>query len=200
MNTKLQVYPAVIVACLLGLVGLLLVWLRFSISIEPTPPETSLLPSSVPSQPHKPLASRQLPPNAPKPPPSSVPTSATKPIEPVKQIPVSSPEPIASLQGALRVSNQTDQPVRIALTQHGTTSASKPTYGNPAHWDFAPAEGSGNGLLLSLPDSNLKLKKGDILVAFAQDGSGRYWGPYVVGETALPVWNRQAAEWQLILK
>ena len=91
------------------------------------------------------------------------------------------------------MSNQTDQPVRLALLarRSGSSSSAQPTYGNPAHWDFAPGEGSGKGLLLSLPDGNLKLKKGDILVAFAQDGSGSYWGPYVVGETALPVWNRQ---------
>ena len=197
MNTKLQVYPAVIVACLLGLTGLLLVWLRFSISIEPTPSESSLLPSSVPSQPHQLLASR-LPPNAST--PAHFPAPTTKPTEPVKQLPVSSPEPMVSPQGALRLSNQTNQPIRVALLAQQATTSTGATYGNPAHWDFAPAEGSGNGLLLSLPDSNLKLKKGDILVAFAQDGSGRYWGPYVVGETALPVWNRQSAEWQLILK
>ena len=194
MNTKLQVYPAVIVACLLGLTGLLLVWLRFSISIEPAPPESSLLPSIVPSQPHKLLASQQLPSSAP------TPAHFPAPTEPVKQLPVSSPEPMVSPQGALRLSNQTDQPIRLALLAQQATTSAGATYGNPAHWDFAPAEGSGNGLLLSLPDSNLKLKKGDILVAFAQDGSGRYWGPYVVGETALPVWNRQSAEWQLILK
>jgi len=101
------------------------------------------------------------------------------------------------------MSNQTDQPVRLALLARQSETASAPrqtTYGNPAHWDFAPGEGSANGLILSLPDGNLKLKTGDILVAFAQDGSRRYWGPYVVGETADPIWNRQTGEWQLSLK
>jgi hypothetical protein len=61
-------------------------------------------------------------------------------------------------------------------------------------------EGGSQGLMLSLPQGNLKLKKGDILVAFAQDGSRLYWGPYIVGETPLPIWNQQKAEWQLILQ
>jgi hypothetical protein len=55
-------------------------------------------------------------------------------------------------------------------------------------------------LILSLPQGNLKLKQGDILVAFAQDGSRRYWGPYVVGETTAPILNRKTSEWQLILQ
>jgi hypothetical protein len=78
-------------------------------------------------------------------------------------------------------------------------SANSP-YAEPAHWDFAPGEGSRQGLILSLPNGNLKLKQGDILVAFAQDGSRRYWGPYVVGETAAPIWNSKVSEWQLILQ
>jgi hypothetical protein len=61
-------------------------------------------------------------------------------------------------------------------------------------------EGGSQGLLLSLPQETLKLKKGDVLVAFAQDGSRQYWGPYVVGETPSPVWNQKQAEWQLVLK
>ena len=69
----------------------------------------------------------------------------------------------------------------------------------PAHWDFAPQEGSDRGLIVSLPNHNLRIKQGDILVAFAQDGSRRYWGPFVVGETALPTWNPRATEWELLL-
>ncbi len=106
-------------------------------------------------------------------------------------------------QGSLRMSNQTTQPVRLALlTQRSQAkSASGQTkYNNmPAHWDFAPGEGSEKGLILSLPNGNFKLEKGDVLVAFAQDGSRRYWGPYVVGETSAPVWNGQKREWELIL-
>ncbi|MEA5600215.1 hypothetical protein [Nostoc sp. UHCC 0252] len=106
-------------------------------------------------------------------------------------------------EGTLRMSNQTNQPVRLALLARQSVakgSGSKQThYDLPAHWDFAPQEGSEKGLTLSLPQNNLKLEKGDILVAFAQDGSRRYWGPYVVGETQLPKWNSQNKEWQLVL-
>lgn len=102
------------------------------------------------------------------------------------------------------MSNKTTQPVRLALLarqsslKNGTGDQTKSAI--PAHWDFAPEEGSQKGLLLSLPQGNLKLEKGDILVAFAQDGSRRYWGPYVVGETSTPQWNSQTQEWQLVLE
>ncbi|MEH1920969.1 hypothetical protein [Nostoc sp.] len=106
-------------------------------------------------------------------------------------------------QGTLRMSNQTNQPVRLALLARQSVakgaSTKQTNYDVPAHWDFAPQEGSEKGLILSLPQNNLKLEKGDILVAFAQDGSRRYWGPYVVGETQLPKWNSQNKEWQLVL-
>ncbi|MEH1872306.1 hypothetical protein [Nostoc sp.] len=106
-------------------------------------------------------------------------------------------------QGTLRMSNQTNQPVRLALLARQPLAKSSGTkqanYDVPAHWDFAPQEGSDKGLILSLPQNNLKLEKGDILVAFAEDGSRRYWGPYVVGETQLPKWNSQNREWQLVL-
>lgn len=51
-----------------------------------------------------------------------------------------------------------------------------------------------------MPQANLRLEKGDILAAFAQDGSRRYWGPYVVGETSSPQWQPQGQEWQLVLQ
>lgn len=100
-------------------------------------------------------------------------------------------------QGALRVSNPTQYPVRVALLSR-TTKATLAM--PPVHWDFAPQEGSQNGLQLSLPDNNLILQPGDVLVGFAQDGSRRYWGPYVVGETNLPLWNGDRQEWQLVLQ
>ncbi|MDP5015776.1 MAG: hypothetical protein NWQ43_00410 [Dolichospermum sp.] len=106
--------------------------------------------------------------------------------------------------GLLRMSNKTTQPVRLALlarqSSQKSATANKTTSDIPAHWDFAPEEGSERGLVLSLPQANLRLKKGDILVAFAQDGSRRYWGPYVVGETSSPQWNSQTQEWQLVLQ
>jgi hypothetical protein len=90
--------------------------------------------------------------------------------------------------------------VRTKEQSSQSGKASQQNYELPAHWDFAPEEGGTQGLLVSLPDRALKLKKGDVLVAFAQDGSGRYWGPYVVDKTALPLWNAKAVEWQLILQ
>lgn len=106
--------------------------------------------------------------------------------------------------GSLRMSNKTTQPVRLALLARQSSlknsTGDQTKSGIPAHWDFAPEEGSQKGLLLSLPEGNLKLEKGDILVAFAQDGSRRYWGPYVVGETSTPQWNSQTQEWQLVLE
>jgi hypothetical protein len=115
---------------------------------------------------------------------------------------------IATAQGLLRVGNPTDHPVRVAvlLKKTGSKNAGNPSaiaqtdYEAPAHWDFDPGEGSEKGLLLSLPDRQIKLKKGDILVAFAQDGSRRYWGPYVVGETSSPAWTPKVGEWHLTLQ
>lgn len=111
------------------------------------------------------------------------------------------------LQGRLRVSNQTEHPLRVALLSRQanseppveTSTPSEGTYKEPVHWDFAPQEGSMKGLILSLPDTTLQLHEGDILVAFAQDGSRRYWGPYVIGKTSLPTWNEETQEWQLLL-
>jgi hypothetical protein len=107
----------------------------------------------------------------------------------------------AKLPGRLRMSNQTNQPVRLALLarQTGNKSLTGTEAEIPAHWDFDPQEGSTKGLILSLPIGNLKLEKGDILVAFAQDGSRRYWGPYVVGETSQPTWNSPTQEWLLVI-
>ncbi|GAB1538389.1 hypothetical protein NUACC21_10490 [Scytonema sp. NUACC21] len=109
----------------------------------------------------------------------------------------------AAIPGSLRMSNKTNQPVRLALLSRRSlgkgTSSQEANDAIPAHWDFAPQEGTEKGLILALPNGNLKLEKGDILVAFAQDGSRRYWGPYVVGETSFPNWNSQSKEWQLVL-
>lgn len=182
MKPKSSVYLALIVICLLGLVGLVLVGLQFTVSIEPIP-ETSSLPEKAPQEP---LFS----------------TPVSKPTQQVKQnTPLGSNRSSTSVTtgiGGLRMSNQSDQPVRVALLARKPSTNSP--YTEPAHWDFAPGEGSRQGLILSLPNGNLKLKKGDILVAFAQDGSRRYWGPYVVGETAAPIWNSKVSEWQLILE
>ncbi len=122
------------------------------------------------------------------PPPVAVP-SATPSINQVR----SPASKMAGVPGALILSNKTDLPVRVALLARGKAV-------EPAHWDFAPLEGSKEGLILSLPKGNFKLEKGDILVAFAQDGSGQYWGPYVVGESDAPIWDRKLLRWQLTLQ
>ncbi len=113
---------------------------------------------------------------------------------PVAQIARSPATKMAGVPGALILSNQTDLPVRVALLARGSQAV------EPAHWDFAPLEGSNGGLVLSLPEGNFKLKKGDILVAFAQDGSGQYWGPYVVGESDAPIWDAKLSRWHLTLQ
>jgi hypothetical protein len=135
-------------------------------------------------------------------------SNAAVPAKPATATAKLDPADAAARRGALRVSNQTEHPIRVALltrlpkakAAQSARAGDPSAYAAPAHWDFAPNEGANRGLLLSLPSVNLKIKKGDILVAFAQDGSRRYWGPYVVGETVSPSWNNQTAEWQLVLQ
>lgn len=74
------------------------------------------------------------------------------------------------------------------------------TYRDPVHWDFVPGEGAARGLVLGLPDADLVVQPGDVITAFAQDGSQRYWGPYVAGDTDFPRWNPETDEWVLILR
>ncbi|MUL39217.1 hypothetical protein BWI75_23690 [Gloeocapsopsis sp. AAB1 = 1H9] len=168
---KSLVHPAVIIASILGIFGLVWIALQFSVTIEI----------------EEPLPVNTIP---------ATRSPAPTPTTPAQDAVVPTPNPAATSSGALRMSNQTDQPVRVALL----AKRSPNTYTQaPAHWDFAPLEGNEEGLILSLPEGSLTLNKGDIVVAFAQDGSGRYWGPYVVGETPTPVWNSQAQEWQLTL-
>lgn len=138
-------------------------------------------------------------------PPISTPGSDTSPLADPEQ--ASSTSSIGvDAQGVLRVSNQTEYPLRVALLHRQGESVDADVsleavgYGQPVHWDFAPGEGKTKGLILSLPNDNLQLQPGDVLVAFAQDGSRRYWGPYVVGETSSPIWNAGTKEWQLILQ
>lgn len=143
--------------------------------------------------------------------------------------PALSPTPGSAKLGLLRVGNQTPHPVRLVVLQRSApapratpgipepggnppSAADRPVPPpvapqEPTHWDFAPAEGWQYGLILSLPQENmtlkpedLNLKGGDVLIAFAQDGSQGYWGPFVVGESPLPVWDEQHQEWELLLR
>lgn len=182
-NLKFTLYPLIIGVLLLGLAVLGLRLIQVTVWIEPETPDISSIPEI-------------SPPEAPKiEKPKVSPTLATP-----ERTPEKNPETKADVearQGSLRVSNPTAHPIRVALLSR--QSADK-AYAEPAHWDFSPLEGGTQGLLLSLPQGSLKLKKGDILVAFAQDGSRQYWGPFVVGETSIPVWNPEKAEWLLSLQ
>ncbi|MGJ3246130.1 MAG: hypothetical protein ACFE0I_08655 [Elainellaceae cyanobacterium] len=191
----------------LGLLGFFVI--RSSIWVSPrstqdSPPADSDITPSPPIEPISP-ASPVIPPS------DSLPSQdAETPFTPQ----TSAFPPEAVPRGTLRVSNQTIHPVRIALLPQSTDpdinaqplenpgASEMPAvlYGEPVHWDFAPEEGSTKGLLLSMPVGDLQLQGGDILTAFAQDGSRRYWGPYVVGKTAMPTWNSDTQEWQLVLQ
>lgn len=104
--------------------------------------------------------------------------------------------------GELRVSNQTTHPLRVALLPQEIAASEEQLnrYSEPVHWDFAPGEGASRGLVLAVPDRGLTLQPGDVVTAFAQDGSQRYWGPFVVGSTSFPEWDNQEGEWTLILR
>lgn len=173
-DVKKKLHPALI--AVLAVMGILLLvrLLPLRISIEPTRPDT--------------LSSGEV---VPSPPPISAPTASPLAL---------ASDPIAEgAIGSLRVSNQTKHPIRVVLLSQAAKGESTP-YAQPAHWDFAPEEGREKGLPLSLPGEKLELQPGDILVAFAQDGSQRYWGPYVVGKTKAPGWKAQGAEWRLVLR
>ncbi|MGV0027106.1 hypothetical protein [Phormidesmis priestleyi] len=185
MNIKLNPATKVILIAALLSVGTWLVLRRFQIQVEVTSPETvpTIKTDESQNNTQKSLANPGGPPS----------------------IPAPNPAMVAARQGTLRVSNRSDHPLRVALLSKQKMSAPKSgeassEYAPPAHWDFAPDEGSSKGLVVSLPDRNVTLKKGDVVVAFAQDGSQRYWGPYVVGETNSPTWNSQQGEWELVLE
>ncbi|MHC5596410.1 MAG: hypothetical protein ACYTXC_10725 [Nostoc sp.] len=208
---KSSVYRNVgVTASCLGLLVALVGCFGVSVSLESTNPDTS---SQQPALTTQWETSSSLPVSPEKGISASISTPATIPTNQVEHSTKENTYPvlavrdksasIANQQGSLRISNQTNQPVRLALLARQSVAKSSATkeinYDVPAHWDFDPQEGSDKGLVLSLPQNNLKLEKGDILVAFAEDGSRRYWGPYVVGETQLPKWNSQNREWQLVL-
>jgi hypothetical protein len=103
--------------------------------------------------------------------------------------------------GGLRVQNRSPYPVRVVLLSRAVKKPldTQPQNAAPAHWDFAPWEGRLQGVLVVLAERTVRLKPGDIVVAFAQDGSRRYWGPFVVGETPEPQWDQEQEEWRMLL-
>lgn len=182
---KWQVYTIFSLTCVFVVVALILSRWQISVNVEQTQPQVSPVSLSNPAPAAlEPVANNQL----------------TTKINPRATAVKTPPR-------ALRLSNQTDYPVRIAFLpkqvgarKQESATIKQSVYGDPGHWDFAPQEGASSGLVLSLPRGIVQLEKGDVLVAFAQDGSGRYWGPYIVGETSAPVWNPQKSEWQLVLQ
>ncbi|WP_019498496.1 hypothetical protein [Pseudanabaena sp. PCC 6802] len=120
----------------------------------------------------------------------------------VPPLPTTSPRPAripGKQQGALRVGNRTEHSVRIVLLSGKRDRASWDGV-EPVNWDFAPSEGGAEGLLLSLPNGQIEVAQGDIMFAFATDGSRLYWGPHVVGQTNSLVWNGDRREWNMILE
>jgi hypothetical protein len=103
--------------------------------------------------------------------------------------------------GSLRIRNRSAHPVRVAMLLRSVKANTdeQASYDPPAHWDFEPWEGRERGLLVALSSRTVRIKKGDVLVAFAQDGSQRYWGPFVAGETKQPLWNPATEEWEMVL-
>ena len=190
---KAKVNPAIKIALAAAvlMVGGWWVLRRFQIEVGTISPDSIPIIKTDPDRTSEPQPSgtpRKIP---------STPSSTDKPDDPARA---------TARQGSLRVSNRSSHPLRVALLsrQSQTTPARSDEtipagVGTPVHWDFSPSEGSEKGLLVSLPDRTVTLKKGDIVVAFAQDGSQRYWGPYIVGESAQPAWNSQLAEWELAL-
>lgn len=190
-DLKLKIYPAVIAILGLGLVALLLSRLEVQVARQ-SPLDRSLENPAQPPDAVGDLPNSLSPSPSASPQPSAPPPAATAPPAPAP----SSAAP-AGAQGDLRVSNKTAYPVRIALLYQ--QSDPKSGFEQPVHWDFAPEEGGAKGLILSLPSGGLRLSDGDVLVAFSQDGSRRYWGPYVVGKTELPTWSSAQNEWVLPL-
>ncbi|MEG3972595.1 MULTISPECIES: hypothetical protein [unclassified Microcoleus] len=190
---NLKIYQIVIGVSIVLITGMFLG--RFEITISNGSNQSSDWPSQAtaypPTPPVSPVATASAD-TASEPKPDSTPTPPDPEEELLSSIPVD-----AKAAGSLRVSNRSEHPVRVALLSKRQAEKS---YGKPAHWDFAPGEGGDKGLMLSLPEGKLQVKRGDILVVFAQDGSRHYWGPYVAGETPTPAWNSTAGEWQLILQ
>ncbi|MDX2256231.1 MAG: hypothetical protein NW214_12000 [Pseudanabaenaceae cyanobacterium bins.39] len=101
--------------------------------------------------------------------------------------------------GSLRVGNRSDRSVRVVLYSR-ITSQNVWQAIEPLNWDFAPFEGGKEGLLLSLPNYKIAIGKGDVIFAFATDGSRAYWGPNIVGETDAPYWDSKNKEWSMVLQ
>lgn len=117
------------------------------------------------------------------------PTTAVRPV----QAQTTASRTLRGEAAPFRVGNRSPHPVRVVLLKRRGN-------GDPAHWDFAPGEGGSEGLLLSLEEDPLILEPGDVVVSFALDGSRRYWGPNIVGESQAPFWDPMRRIWSMILQ
>lgn len=175
MASKSSIWPMILAALVGGSIAFVFLQLGFRVKIQPAP--------------------------SPKDGPTIIDTA-----KPAQQPSVQAQSPASSLQrqtgqpDGLRVSNRSPSPVRVVLMSQADVSQPNLDYRSPVHWDFSPQEGGQAGLLLSLPESQVRLTSGDVLIAFALDGSRRYWGPYIIGETPLPVRSPETQEWQLLLR
>jgi hypothetical protein len=124
-NFKSTLYPLLILALLLGSIGIGLGFFRFTVTIEPESPDISSLPAIAP--PSEPAIEPPEKPSAVLP--------ATSPSSTLDVSPAKPPDPtdLAARRGTLRVSNPTEYPVRLALLER---SSSEQSYEKPAHWDF----------------------------------------------------------------
>jgi hypothetical protein len=172
MAAKSSILPVILAAIISGSVAFILGQLQFSLWLEP-----------------------DAPPDAAPPVIEIDPAPPSPAVTPTRKTPLAK----TVLPNGFRVSNRSPFAVRVVLLSQKIPSPSSDIHRDPIHWDFAPQEGSQDGLLLSLPEGSLKLSAGDVVVAFALDGSQRYWGPYIVGTSAQPTQIKPDAEWQLTL-
>mgnify|MGYP001042939993 FL=1 len=119
------------------------------------------------------------------------------PVLPSEAVSPPQTSPTSARTGSFRVGNRTPHPVRVVILMRSGGRLLNP---ETAHWDFAPGEGGSEGLVLSLGEKPLQIGPGDIVVAFALDGTRRYWGPNVVGESLAPFWNEESGSWSMILQ
>jgi hypothetical protein len=187
MATRIKLIPILIAVCIGVLLAFVLSQFQLNIWLE-TPSASSNGPVVIEPE------AVVVPPGLPAPNPSLAPGPSPAPT-------LAANQPVAD---GLRVRNLSPYPVRVvllpktALAAPPTSPASAPT-APTVHWDFDPLEGSSSGLILSVPAGTLKLSAGDVIMAFALDGSRQYWGPYVVGQTPQPKQQTASSEWQLEL-
>ncbi|MEB3230585.1 MAG: hypothetical protein VKJ64_06215 [Leptolyngbyaceae bacterium] len=157
---------------------------------SPLPPSTPLASAILPSEPVIPYQAGTL----------RVRNQTYHPIRVALLPRINETSSIANLPVELANTSDTPDSTSFMVEDIALARTAQTQYGEPIHWDFVPREGHEEGLVLAVPDGQFWVQSGDIVTAFAQDGSRRYWGPYVIGVTDTPVWDEQRGEWLLILE